>query len=82
MNIGANIKKYRKEKGLTQQQLADLIGKSTIGVRKYEANDIKISLGSSLARYENGTREPKIGTLNEIAKVLDVSIQELITGEK
>lgn len=41
MNIGENIKKYRKEKNMTQQQLANAINKSKSTIEKYEANKIK-----------------------------------------
>lgn len=44
MNIGEKIKLLRKEKGLTQKQLAELIHKSEITVRKYEANDISLTV--------------------------------------
>ena len=36
MSIGQNIKKYRKEKGYTQRELADLIGVSVQSVSKWE----------------------------------------------
>lgn len=41
MNIGKNIKKYRKERKMTQQQLADAINKSKSTIEKYEADKIK-----------------------------------------
>ncbi|XTR36676.1 helix-turn-helix domain-containing protein [Paraclostridium tenue] len=86
MNIGANIKKFRKEKGLTQQELADLIGKHSRSIQKYESGDVNVSLNSSckntIYNYENGKREPKTGTLQAIADALGVTVQELITGEK
>ena len=44
MNVGERIKLLRKEKGLTQKQLAEAIHKSEITVRKYEANDISITI--------------------------------------
>lgn len=78
MNIGANIKKFRKEKGLTQKELAEKIGKATITVRKYEASDTRVSIGN----YERGDREPKIGTIQAIADALGVSVEVLITGQK
>lgn len=62
MNIGENIKRYRKEKKLTQQQLADQINKSTITVRKYEANDTL----------------PPIDVLGDIATVLQVPVDFLL----
>lgn len=36
MSIGQNIKKYRKEKGYTQRELADMIGVSVQAVSKWE----------------------------------------------
>lgn len=38
MSIGQNIKKYRKEKGFTQRELADLIGVSVQAISKWETN--------------------------------------------
>ena len=58
MTIGCKIKQYRKSKQLTQQQLADLINKSTVTIRKYEADD----------------RTPSFKTLEVISKALDVDI--------
>lgn len=37
MDIGNKIKSIRKEKKLTQKELGNLIGKSEISIRKYEA---------------------------------------------
>lgn len=55
-NIGLKIKKIRKEKNLTQSQLAKLIDKSVITIRK----------------WESGERTPNIETIKEIAKALEV----------
>lgn len=41
MKIGENIKNTRKEKGMTQQELADKIGKSKSTIEKYEAGKIE-----------------------------------------
>ncbi len=38
MSIGQNIKKYRKEKGFTQRELADLNGVSVQAISKWETN--------------------------------------------
>lgn len=62
MAIGQNIKKYRKEKGLTQKSLGDIINKKEITVRKYESNDIS----------------PSIEILKEISAALGVTINELL----
>lgn len=82
MNIGANIKKFRKEKGFTQQQLADSISKSKSIIQKYEANEVGVNFRVSIGNYERGDREPKIGTLQIISEALGVTIEELITGKK
>lgn len=62
MNTGYNIKKYRKQKNITQKQLAEAINKSKSTIEKYECNKIeKISMK----------------TLEDISKVLDVPIDKL-----
>ena len=60
--IGLNIKKYRKEKGLTQEELANEIGKSLRTVQKYESGDIL----------------PSFDNVNEIAKILGISYIDII----
>lgn len=65
MHIGENIKRFRKEKGITQQQLANAIHKSKSAVEKYEYGDINIS----------------ISTLQDIATALDISFESLILEE-
>lgn len=57
MSIGENIKKYRNEKGLTQEQLADKLNLSIHSVRK----------------WEQGERRPRPGTIKRIAQILEVS---------
>lgn len=42
MNIGENIRKYRKKKGWSIQILADKLGKSKATIQKYETNNINI----------------------------------------
>lgn len=38
MSIGQNIKKYLKEKGYTQRELADLIGVSVQAISEWETD--------------------------------------------
>lgn len=57
MNIGERIKSLRKEKGLTQKELARLSSISEISIRK----------------YENGDRQPKQKAIFHLAKALGVS---------
>ena len=53
---------FRKKKGLTQSDLADLVSVAQ----------------SSLARYENGTMRPTLEVVKKIANVLEVSVDELL----
>lgn len=61
MTIGENIRKIRKEKNLTQSELAQKIGIS------YQ----------QIGQYETGKRKPKKETLTKIAKALSVSVADL-----
>lgn len=61
MSIGSNIKRYRKIKGLTQEQLASKIGMSKVAVQKYETEK----------------REPKNTIVKDIARELDISVLDL-----
>lgn len=61
MNIGDNIKKYRKIAGITQVKLAKEINKSESTIRKYEANDVK----------------PDFATLDNIAEALGCTLYDL-----
>lgn len=62
LNIGENIRKYRKQADLTQDQLADRLGVS------YQ----------SVSRWENGLTYPDMELLPSIAKIFNVSIDELL----
>jgi len=61
--IAKNIKKYRKEKGLSQDKLARLADIS-------HATIIKIESGSN--------KNPTIETLAKIAKALGIGVDDLI----
>lgn len=61
MTIAENIRKFRRERGLTQKQLGEKCG-------MYE---------SQIRKYELGTANPKIDTIKKIADVLNVSIDRL-----
>ena len=60
--IGLRIRSYRKEKGLSQTELAERIGKSLRTIQKYERGEIEMS----------------VAVLNLIATVLDCSTLHLI----
>lgn len=67
MSVGENIKKYRKEKGITQTQLGKIIGKSLRMIQKYEAVD----------NTENSVT-PSIELLQKIAEALEIPINSLL----
>jgi transcriptional regulator with XRE-family HTH domain len=58
--VGMKIKEFRKNKKLTQQDLADLVGVKN----------------SAISNYEQGTRIPKRDFLFRVANALSVSIDE------
>ena len=66
IKAGAFLKDLRKEKGITQEQLAEELGVS----------------GRTISRWETGKNMPDISLLVEIAKFFDVSIPEIIKGER
>lgn len=66
IKIGAFLKELRREKGITQEQLADELGVS----------------GRTISRWETGSNMPDISLLVEIAEFFDVSIPEIIKGER
>lgn len=63
--IGTRIAKWRKEKGMTQEDLAAKLGVSSQAVSKWE-NDISC---------------PDIGLLPQLVRVLGVTADELLTGK-
>jgi transcriptional regulator with XRE-family HTH domain len=62
MNIGENIKKIRKEKGLQQKKVAIEIG--------YDL--------SNYNKVENGKREPSIEVLIKLSNLFNVTIDQII----
>lgn len=63
--IGSNIKRFRSEKGITQKELGQAIGKSE----------------SYISDAENGRNEITVVALDKIAKVLKVPVMRLIDAE-
>ena len=66
MKIGKFLKELRKEKELTQEQLAEKFGVSS----------------RSVSRWENGNTMPELGILVELAEYYEVDIKEIIDGER
>ena len=64
--IGNFIKQKRKEKNLTQKQLADQLNITD----------------RAISRWERGIGCPDISLLEELAQILDVTVLELLKGEQ
>lgn len=64
--IGCFLKELRKNKGITQEQFAERIGVS----------------GRTVSRWETGSNMPDISLLADIAEFYDISIPEIIDGER
>ncbi len=64
--IGKYISKLRKEKGLTQQELAEKLGVSD----------------RTVGNWENGRNMPDLSLFNPLCEILDITINDLMSGEK
>lgn len=64
--FGKFISELRKEKNITQEQLAEKLGVSD----------------KSISRWENGNTMPDISLLVELADILNTTLPELINGRK
>ena len=64
--IGGFLKELRKEKNITQEALAEILQVS----------------GRTVSRWETGSNMPDISLLIKIAEFFDVSILEIINGER
>lgn len=64
--IGQLIKQLRKEKGLTQEQLSEILGVTS----------------RSVSRWENGVNLPDFDLVIEAANYFDVTIYEFLDGER
>ena len=62
MSIGANIRRYRKQAKLTQEELAKLVGVGR----------------TSVTQWENGEQTPLMGNVQKLAGALKVSTLDLI----
>lgn len=65
MNLAENIVKYRKKNNLSQEQLAQALNISR----------------QSISKWETGENLPSIDNLISLSGLLDISLDELITGE-
>ena len=65
-NVGSFLKTLRREKNLTQEQLAEQLHVS----------------GRTVSRWETGSNMPDISLLVALAEFYEVSIPEIIDGER
>ena len=66
MQTGKFIAELRKEKSLTQAQLGELVGVTN----------------KTVSRWENGNYMPDLAVLQSLCAVLDVTINEMISGRR
>ncbi|QVK16873.1 helix-turn-helix transcriptional regulator [Mycoplasmatota bacterium] len=64
-NINENIKKYRLEKGITQQEIADKL----------------FVTRQCISRWEQGKSVPDIESLEKLASILEITVSEIIDDE-
>ena len=64
-DIGKHIKKFRSEKGLTQDQLAEQLHVTR----------------QAVSNWENGKTQPDVETLSSLAECFGVTVEEVIYGE-
>jgi transcriptional regulator with XRE-family HTH domain len=62
MDIGANIKRLREDRGIKQSEIADLVGMHR----------------SNYSKIENGQREISLAAVDKIADFFNISIDELV----
>ena len=62
MSLGENIRKYRKNIGLTQVELAKKMG----------------VIQSNVHRWENNLVTPSLDTIKKLAKILNISVDGLL----
>ncbi len=66
VKIGTFLKQLRKEKNMTQEQIAEIFGVA----------------GRTVSRWETGNNMPDLSILIELADFYDVDIREIIDGER
>ena len=66
IKIGKFLQELRKEKGLTQEQLAEQVGVAR----------------RTISRWETGSNMPDLDILIELSDFYDVDLRELLSGER
>ena len=72
------LKELRKEKGLSQQGLADVLSKTKTAIHMYENGSMFPRTAVAYFKYEKGQREPNNDTLVGIAQFFDVTTDYLL----
>lgn len=65
MNIGKQIKKYRKNKNITQSDIAKILGVEP----------------GTISKYESGIIEPNIESLKKLAEIFEITVDQLINED-
>ena len=65
MSVGANIRRIREEKGISQKQISEKVGVSQ----------------AMICQIERGTKNPSLQIGMEIAKVFNCTVDELLGGQ-
>lgn len=60
IRLGTTIKYYRKKKGMTHQNVADLLGMQR----------------QSFCNWENNKREPNINMIHKLCSVFEITMEE------
>ena len=66
MELHERIYQLRKEKNMTQQDLADQLGVSR----------------QAVSRWEMGTAKPEMDSLTAMSRIFGITVDELLTGEQ
>lgn len=66
MELHEHIYQLRKQKNMTQQELADLLGVSR----------------QAVSRWEMGTAKPEVDCLTAMSRIFGITVDALLTGEQ
>lgn len=82
MNVGQNIKRLREDRGIKQNEIADLIGMHRSNYSKIESGQREISIAAidKIANYFNMTIDELVHLGNDIPK--EVSLEDKTAVEQ
>ncbi len=77
MSVGTTIKKLRQDKGLTQEELGELLGVKKAAVQKYESGQVQNLKQSTIKRLcEVFGKSPALFIYTEEALILNAQLRE------